>query len=402
MDNVSFLRKALDFFRAQLFAKYEDTGEADSGLIGMKISEDIAEVNIRRAVIVSVLSLLVGLLALLFPTAEGENGGLKFLRVLGSLLMMLDSAAVMWLGAGSMQRRKPDYKLMRVLSFIYWTGITLCSLMICTAEVFDGGKPYILAFFAAAAASVPVVSFRTSLLFAAAGAAAGLVCGISGGHGFLFYIGLAAAIAAYIWTASSVRAACSLALLSEERISVYENRYNNARLTDNLTGMLNKSGLAEHFGMMLESDEQTKTITVVLIDVDNFRRFNHEFGYAKSDECLSAICKYINIAAKPYTDLISRFGGDDFVIVFKNMDERETVRLSEQLRQNIERMAKSYGDKAVTVSIGISSAKRLMGKVTYAELLNEADDMLMIAKSSGKNCIGFKGRAFINEDRRNV
>ena len=387
---------------SRLFARNENGGGADSELIEKKLSEDLAEVNIKRAVIFSAVSLLTGLVSLLFPTAAGENEGLKFLRVLGSLLMMLISAAIMWLGSRSVQRRKPDYTLMKTLSFIYWTGFTLCSLTICAAELFDGGKPYILAVFAAAVTAVPAVGFKTSLLFAAAGTAAGIACGICGEHGILYYIALAAVILAYIWLASCVRASCALSLLSEERISVYENRYQNARLTDSLTGMLNKAGLAEHFGRMLESDEQTKTITVVLIDVDNFRRFNHEYGYAKSDECLSAICKYINIAAKPYTDLISRFGGDDFVIIFKDMDERETVKLSEQLRQNIERMAKGYGDKAVTVSIGISSSKKLLGKLTYSELLNEADDMLMIAKASGKNCIGFKGRAFINEGRINV
>ena len=65
-------------------------------------------------------------------------------------------------------------------------------------------------------------------------------------------------------------------------------------------------------------------------------------------------------------------------------------------------MAQPFGDSIVTVSIGVSGVAQLKNKETYSELLNEADDQLIIAKNSGRNCIGFKGRPFIHENRHPV
>ncbi|MBP5604392.1 MAG: GGDEF domain-containing protein, partial [Ruminiclostridium sp.] len=283
-------------------------------------------------------------------------------------------------------------------NIIYWCLFSVGVLIVTVSEHLSGKFPYSFLFFLAAVVSVPVVKFRESLIFAAAILVFPVIYGVATEKEPIYYIAVIAVTAAYIWIAAIVRCCYANIRISEHRLEMTEERCTQISRKDTLTGLLNKAGMSAKF------EELTKTpdtsISVILIDVDNFRAYNHMYGYAASDGCLYRICNCIKIIAKPYTEFISRFGGDDFVLVLENMNVVDSVKIAEQLRESIETMAQPFGNGIVTVSIGVSGPAKLENADTYSVLLNEADDQLIVAKRSGKNCIGFRGKPFIHESRR--
>ena len=98
--------------------------------------------------------------------------------------------------------------------------------------------------------------------------------------------------------------------------------------------------------------------------------------------------------AKPVTDIIARYGGDEFVLIVQNTKEYDLVSFAEQIRRNVERMALPDGNEGImTVTVGVSSIAQ-GDFFDYSKLLQEAEENLTLAKNGGKNCVGYMGNVF--------
>lgn len=395
MESIrSFISEKTENIKAVLTAKYEKDAETEDPNAYRSLQDHIVYKNAGRVAVFSVFIFVAGILELIFGVGTT-------LCTVGSLILMISSGIMCWLCSRTLLSRHPDHALLKLLSIVFWIVFTIGVLLISVSEQLKGLFPYSFLMYIAAVCSVPVVDLRESLLFAAVIFIYPVVYGVSASKDVMFFISVAAVTVAYVWIAAVIRCCYANIRIGEYRLEMTEERCTQISRKDTLTGLLNKAGLSAKFSEMSENGG-SRTISVILIDIDNFRAFNHMYGYAASDSCLYRVCNCIKIMAKPYTELISRFGGDDFVLIFENMNEVDTVKLAEQLRQSVETMAQPFGNGIVTVSIGVSGAAPLKSKDTYSELLNEADDQLIIAKNSGRNCIGFKGRAFINDNRRSA
>ena len=394
MDSVkTFLSERIENIRTIITTRSVKESESeDPHAFGLLI-EHLCLKNAYRIIIFSVISFIAGLICAIF----GEH---SFLGVTGSVVIMASSVIFFWLMCRTSFEEYPNYSLIRIFTYIYWAAVSLGSVLVSVSEQNEGKTPYFFLIYIATVIAVPVVKLYESAFFGAVILIYGISFGASTEKGVLYFISVFAVTAAYMWLSSVVRCCYSSLWLGRRRLDTTEQRCLQIARKDTLTGLLNKTGLSAKFSDLLQNKHNGEKISVVLIDIDNFRFFNHMYGYDKSDECLYRVCNCIRIVSKPYTELVSRFGGDEFVLVFEDLDEVETVKIAEQLRQSIETMAQPFGNGIVTVSVGVSGTKTLVGKITYSELLNEADEQLMIAKSSGRNCIGFKGRPFIHENRR--
>lgn len=166
-------------------------------------------------------------------------------------------------------------------------------------------------------------------------------------------------------------------------------------LVDPLTGLYNRRG----FDRQVESIwpfvvRNENKVALLIIDIDNFKAFNDEYGHPEGDECLRQVSECIRGTAKRTTDIVSRIGGEEFLVFIQGNKEDEMVEFAETIRRNVENMAIRHSRNAtypvVTVSIGLSiAAPRGMD----INMLYEAADVeLYHAKDRGRNQVSYSGR----------
>jgi len=155
---------------------------------------------------------------------------------------------------------------------------------------------------------------------------------------------------------------------------------------DELTGLLNRTGLKTK---MIEClDNKLFPLTIVMIDVDYFKRINDTFGHQKGDQVLS---KFGNIL-KTFTqgdESVSRFGGEEFIVLMPEKSIDDVVERLDTLRKNIEHTNMGVGQK-ITASFGLASSHEYAG---FKTLIESADTALYRAKQEGRNCIRISGVA---------
>lgn len=340
-----------------------------------------------------VICLLIGL----FGMGETSFGSVLF--SVGSGLLILPSVLFFLFYEQAQKRR--DFRKLQTCVYLYWASFLCGGLILSVGEYRAVHSVYSFFLILAIVLVLSILTSVDSLLMAMIFAIPAVLYGIAEKSGVIFYFTVLLGVIVFLWIFAEKYHCYTGMWLSEKQLEQAAQRCLQISRTDSLTGMLNKAGLTAKFYERYADFSVKHTIAVLLIDVDHFRLYNHQYGYDRSDRCLYEICNCIRIFARPVTDMVSRFGGDDFVLILEDLSETETVRFAEQIRQGVERMALPLGENGiVTISIGISPIVDLKGKETYSELLNEADIQLMIAKQNGKNCIGYRGRAFISEERR--
>lgn len=160
--------------------------------------------------------------------------------------------------------------------------------------------------------------------------------------------------------------------------------------TDPLTGAKNRLHMDENIEReWFRCMRYKMELSIVVIDVDNFKTLNDEKGHQTGDDCLIEIVKIINKHLNRTTDILFRYGGDEFIVMLPDTDENYSFKIAEKIRANIEKINTQY-DMPVSVKISAS-----IGIATYIpdeklsadKLLSFADNALYKAKEKGRNCV---------------
>lgn len=122
---------------------------------------------------------------------------------------------------------------------------------------------------------------------------------------------------------------------------------------------------------------------IAFMDIDKFKDFNDTYGHETGDDVLKMVAKTFNSNVRS-TDLIGRWGGEEFIAVFAGVNEDNIMILSEKIRMMIEKSSIKRDEKAVkvTISIGVTIFKN---EDSVDSALNRADDLLYQSKSNGRN-----------------
>ncbi len=157
---------------------------------------------------------------------------------------------------------------------------------------------------------------------------------------------------------------------------------------DPLTKMLNKETGRKRIEFRLNQESKNKTGTLLIIDLDNFKEINDRYGHMFGDAVLVNIAEEI-LSMFREGDVISRIGGDEFLVFMPDMTNRELVeeRCTELLETIPALYPKQFSDCKLSCSIGIAVAPT--DGVTYAELFRRADSALYQAKTRGKGIYAF-------------
>jgi diguanylate cyclase (GGDEF)-like protein len=158
--------------------------------------------------------------------------------------------------------------------------------------------------------------------------------------------------------------------------NLYNRRYFNERLHDEVNRAL-------RYG---------EALSLIICDIDLFKTVNDSYGHPVGDEVLAWTADNLR-AGRRNSDVIARFGGEEFAILLLNTDRIQAVRIAEQLRQSFEKKYFKHGGEQlpITMSFGVSD---LGDSIDSAEeLVEEADQALYRAKNAGRNQVCLSGAA---------
>ncbi|OQY30876.1 MAG: hypothetical protein B6241_15170 [Spirochaetaceae bacterium 4572_59] len=154
-------------------------------------------------------------------------------------------------------------------------------------------------------------------------------------------------------------------------------------LIDHLTGLHNRRYLFETGDLLFKSANRTgQFLIVAMIDLDNFKKVNDSLGHDTGDMVLKKVSEIMKNRMRR-SDLLCRYGGEEFCIVGNNMNPRDAIILFEALRNEISQLVYSKGKKQfnVTASIGLCLEK----KSSLSEMITLSDKKMYEAKQQGKN-----------------
>lgn len=205
-----------------------------------------------------------------------------------------------------------------------------------------------------------------------------------------------------LWATSILVISFSIAIAwSIYRINLERTRSENIRLEqivkertaeidrlskiDKLTGLANRNALDE----LMEREYRRAVryqhpLAMLMVDLDHFKRVNDTFGHLGGDEVLRAVGERVRGKLRE-TDVVGRYGGEEFVILLPETDLNTALMLADELRLLIESRVVKFGeiDIAMTASIGVATLET--GIVSCKELFAHADSALYHAKHSGRN-----------------
>jgi len=151
--------------------------------------------------------------------------------------------------------------------------------------------------------------------------------------------------------------------------------------TDSLTGAFNREGIEEAIRIGLwEWRSQKKPLSLILIDIDHFKKINDEHGHAIGDYVLSTLSNIVKQHIRT-NDLFARWGGEEFVLVCRNTKIEQASLIAEKIRELIESFEFNNNIK-VTASFGVAT---LNANETLEQLFSNADKALYQAKDEGRN-----------------
>lgn len=177
----------------------------------------------------------------------------------------------------------------------------------------------------------------------------------------------------------------------ERELNEVNKKLNILATTDSLTGLLNRGELFRRLqGELYRASREKKTFSLIMIDIDHFKRVNDTLGHTAGDRVLIEIADRINAELRPY-DIIGRYGGEEFLIGAPGADTETGKNIAERIRASVS--CKTFqigGDRMeMTISLGIISAipegEKNDMSVLLDAMIEKADIALYRVKETGRN-----------------
>ena len=166
------------------------------------------------------------------------------------------------------------------------------------------------------------------------------------------------------------------------RTAIQHNELHLEAERDFLTGVGNRRALERHLAKYVANAGERVASSILLLDIDHFKRVNDQFGHAVGDTVLVSLCELIQSRTRT-SDKIFRYGGEEFIIIAHAADLRSARGLADDLRSLVAGAA-IIENYPITISIGVACMDE---DQTPSEWLARADQMLYLAKQSGRNAV---------------
>ena len=135
---------------------------------------------------------------------------------------------------------------------------------------------------------------------------------------------------------------------------------------------------------------ERKSLSLILVDIDNFKLYNDIYGHLQGDKCLRKVAKALASVLKRSSDFVGRFGGEEFAAILANVDYDNATKVAEKIRKCIEGLKIVYEQSPtvpyITISLGVATITPTFN-TSFVELISAADQKMYQAKRQGRNQI---------------
>jgi diguanylate cyclase (GGDEF)-like protein/PAS domain S-box-containing protein len=161
-------------------------------------------------------------------------------------------------------------------------------------------------------------------------------------------------------------------------------------VTDSLTGLANRRHFDEALRLEFSRLKRSgSSLSLIILDVDHFKRFNDFYGHQAGDTCLKMIGYTLKGIVGRATDVVARYGGEEFVVILPETENDGAALMAERIRRAIAELAIPHATSAtadhVTVSLGVVTISSPAGSMTPDQAVGLADSALYHAKHGGRN-----------------
>lgn len=169
----------------------------------------------------------------------------------------------------------------------------------------------------------------------------------------------------------------------EQELRALNERLASLAFSDALTGLLNHRALQDKLSELMNTAKRDDTpFSVLMVDIDHFKRLNDTYGHQTGDEILRLVARKLQESTPPQS-ILARYGGEEFCVLLPGIKLPEAICIAERLRQAIEQLESPY--RQVTASFGAAMYKPYMR--SPSEVIEVADAALYEAKRAGRNCV---------------
>ena len=158
--------------------------------------------------------------------------------------------------------------------------------------------------------------------------------------------------------------------------------------TDALTGLGNRHSMEESFPREIARCEQDDSpVSLIMIDVDNFKDFNDKFGHIAGDRALTAVARILRAQFRP-RDVLVRYGGDEFAVLLPDVDAEKALVIADRIRSSVSGDTNDLNDSLIQIPIRVSmGVAELTEDGDLDSLIRAADKALYRAKRSGRDAV---------------
>lgn len=175
-------------------------------------------------------------------------------------------------------------------------------------------------------------------------------------------------------------------IADQSAVSLYKTRLYAASITDRLTGLHNTRYFEDtYYELASKALVESRPLTLALLDIDNFKQFNDQYGHKAGDFILKSVAHLFQGLIRDHGDLAYRYGGEEFCLVFPSMSAEEGMLLLEEFRIDISKREFVYEGQVLKLTVSIGVAECGLHSRDPRTLFNLADDALYSCKRNGRN-----------------
>jgi diguanylate cyclase (GGDEF)-like protein len=161
--------------------------------------------------------------------------------------------------------------------------------------------------------------------------------------------------------------------------------------TDALSGLLNRRGFSllasDAFNLYRRSE---RSLAVLLLDIDLFKKVNDTYGHAAGDAVIQTVGTALTKALRS-SDIIARFGGEEFIVLVHGADANGIITIAQNLRRAIEALPIEHQEQRLSITISIGGAMAHAADRDIQDVIERADGALYKAKAAGRNRVVIDG-----------
>lgn len=373
------IKNRLPMATAAKFSTQKIEGKSGKSLLAACISR----YNCRIIPIAAIIMIICTFMSVLFENVITDGGSAE---IAGEVLILF--TAVCGVGFGFYFSGKyPSY-----YPYVFW-GLYLISYCIKVTGCISGAAGL-------SQTAVTIMVFAAVPVFVPAASAFFLgiipvwytiLCNINNVSGYYPFTVWGLALLGF-FISCSMYSLYTARMINSKRIKDDIERMKMSAVMDSRTDLYNRAYGIEKATELLRSGN---SISLLLVDIDNFAEYNRIYGNEKADEVLFAVANCVKIISKPKTDIICRYEGDTILVCLTVKADKEAIVLSEEIRSAVRDMKIPFpeANRYRNITATVSAARGMPGD-TYDDIYVRAMRSQSVAKRIGGNCIAFKEHTF--------